>query len=56
MCKEKSRTIVEYALKDSKKPIGVSTYKLLTKLPRELKKYLPSPVDMIKSLEVLSGD
>src|SRR3990172_216860 len=40
LCKGKSRTIVEYALKDTKKPIGVSTYKLTEKLPRELKKYL----------------
>ena len=43
LCKEKSRTFVEYALKDSTKPIGVSTYKLSTKLPRALQKYLPSP-------------
>jgi hypothetical protein len=34
LCKDKSRTIVEYALKDTKKPIGVSTYKLTEKLPR----------------------
>src|SRR5208282_1434860 len=40
LCKDKSRTIVVYALKDTKKPIGVSTYKLTEKLPRELKKYL----------------
>jgi len=53
LCKEKSRTFVEYALKDSNKPIGVSTYSFSTKLPRELKKYLPSPEEMIKRLEVL---
>ncbi|RJQ18908.1 MAG: DUF1016 domain-containing protein [Nitrospiraceae bacterium] len=53
LCKEKSRTFVEYALKDSKKPIGVSTYKLTSKLPRELKKYLPSPEEMVKRLEEL---
>lgn len=40
LCKDKSRTIVEHALKDTKKPIGVSPYKLTEKLPRELKKYL----------------
>lgn len=33
LCKGKSRTIVEYALKDTKKPIGVSAYKLTEKLP-----------------------
>ncbi|HHT9126862.1 MAG TPA: PDDEXK nuclease domain-containing protein [Candidatus Brocadiia bacterium] len=54
LCKDKNRTIVEYALKDTKKPIGVSTYKLTEKLPRELKKYLPAPEEMIKRLEELA--
>jgi predicted nuclease of restriction endonuclease-like (RecB) superfamily len=53
LCKEKSRTIVEYALKDTKKPIGVSTYRLTNKLPRELKKYLPSPEQMIERIKYL---
>ena len=53
LCKDKSRTIVEYALQDTKKPIGVSTYKLTEKLPRELKKYLPSPEDMIERIKCL---
>lgn len=56
LCKEKSRTFVEYALRDSKKPIGVSTYKLSNKLPKELKKYFPSPEEMNKRLEGLSGN
>ena len=53
LCKEKSRTIVEYALKDTKKAIGVSTYRLTNKLPRELKKYLPSPEEMIERIKYL---
>src|SRR4030042_1011634 len=53
LCKDKSRTIVEYALKDTKKPIGVSTYKLTEKLPRGLKKYLPSPEEMIERIKCL---
>ena len=53
LCKGKSRTIVEYALKDTKKPIGVSTYKLTDKLPRDLKKYLPSPEEMIERVRLL---
>jgi len=53
LCKDKSRTIVEYALKDTKKPIGVSTYRLTEKLPRELKKYLPSPEEMIERIKYL---
>lgn len=43
VCKEKRRTIVEYALKESNKPIAVAQYKITTKLPKELKKQLPSP-------------
>ena len=53
LCKGKSRTIIEYALKDTKKPIGVSTYKLTDKLPRDLKKYLPSPEEMIERVRLL---
>src|SRR3989337_1029827 len=55
LCKGKSRTIVEYALKDTKKPIGVSTYKLTEKMHRELKKNLPSPEEMIERIKYLTG-
>src|SRR3990170_5189831 len=55
LCKDKSRTIVDYALKDTKKPIGVSTYKMTEKLPRELKKYLPSPEEMIERIKCLES-
>jgi len=43
LCKEKNRTIVEYALKNSKKPIAVANYRITTTLPKELRKELPSP-------------
>ncbi len=42
ICKSKDRTIVEYALKEVKKPIGVSTYRMTAQLPHSLSKYLPS--------------
>lgn len=32
ICKEKNRTIVEYTLKDTNKPIGISTYKIPHKI------------------------
>jgi len=47
LCKEKNNTIVEYSLADINKPIGVSTYKLTSKLPQKLKKYLPKPDDLM---------
>jgi hypothetical protein len=42
LCKEKNRVGVEYALRDMKRPIGVSAYKLLEKLPASLKGSLPT--------------
>jgi len=43
VCKSKNKTIVEYALRESKRPIGVSAYRIMTKLPMELVNKLPSP-------------
>lgn len=42
LCRDKNKTIVEYALRDSKKPIGVAKYQVLNKLPEDLKGTLPS--------------
>jgi predicted nuclease of restriction endonuclease-like (RecB) superfamily len=46
LCKSKNKVIVEYALRDAKKPIGVSGYKLTETLPKKLKKELPSRQDI----------
>lgn len=43
LCQDKNRTIVEYTLRDTRRPIGVATYRSTTKLPRDLQKELPSP-------------
>ena len=43
LCKTKDNTIVEYALKDTSRPIGVASYRIVSKLPKELRKELPSP-------------
>lgn len=51
LCKEKNKTIVEYALKDMTKPIGVSEYKLSEEIPTELKSSLPSIEDFEKELD-----
>ena len=51
LCKSKQRTIVEYALKDSNKPIGVATYQIVSQLPQELKNQLPDPEQVAKLLE-----
>ena len=42
ICKSKNNTVVEYALKDIHKPIGVSEYMITRSLPDEFKSSLPS--------------
>jgi predicted nuclease of restriction endonuclease-like (RecB) superfamily len=42
LCKSKDRVVVEYALSDINKPIGVSEYQLTKSLPVDLKTNLPS--------------
>ena len=46
LCKDKNRTVVEYALRDSRKPIGVATYETTRTLPKALKGQLPSPEEI----------
>jgi predicted nuclease of restriction endonuclease-like (RecB) superfamily len=42
LCKFKDNVVVEYTLRDSNKPIGVSTYQLLNALPKEMQSGLPT--------------
>lgn len=51
LCKSKDKTIVEYALRESNKPIGVATHRIVTVLPSELKGQLPEPEQVAKLLE-----
>ena len=51
LCKEKNRTVVEYALHDAQKPIGVATYEITKTLPQSLEGQLPSPKDIAHLLE-----
>jgi predicted nuclease of restriction endonuclease-like (RecB) superfamily len=51
LCKEKKRTIVEYALHDASKPIGVATYEITKTLPENLKNELPAPEVIAQLLE-----
>ena len=51
LCKEKRRTVVEYALRDARKAIGVATYRILTTLPKELQGQLPTPEQIAALLE-----
>jgi len=51
LCKTKDKTIVEYALRESHKPIGVTTYTMVKQLPKELKDQLPSAEQIARLLD-----
>lgn len=51
ICKSKNDTVVEYALKDIHKPIGVSEYIITRSLPDEFKSSLPSIQEIEAELE-----
>lgn len=53
ICKEKKRTIVEYALKHIGNPIGVASYEIRNTLPENLKNLLPSPDEIEKRISIL---
>lgn len=53
LCKSKDRVIVEYALRESKKPIGVASYRMVSKVPKALEGELPEPGQISKLLEGL---
>lgn len=54
LCKTQDNTIVEYALRDANKPIGVSTYQLRDALPESLKGNLPTIEELETQLNVLT--
>lgn len=51
LCKTKNDLVAEYALKDMSKPIGVSEYKVTSRLPEELMRQLPSVEDIRKRIK-----
>jgi len=53
LCKEKNRVVVEYALRDVNKPLGVAEYRLAQALPTELQGALPSVEELEAELAKL---
>ncbi len=53
LCKNKKQKIVEYALRDLNKPIGVSTYQLREALPEQLQGSLPTIEQLEAELEAV---
>jgi len=56
LCKSKDETIVEYALRESNKPIGVASYRVVRELPQELRGQLPGPDQIAMLLEGLEDE
>jgi predicted nuclease of restriction endonuclease-like (RecB) superfamily len=54
LCKSRNRVTVEYALRDTRKPIGVSKYRLTSALPKELKSSLPTIEQLERELKSAS--
>jgi hypothetical protein len=54
LCKSKDRTIVEYALREANKPIGVAAYRIVSTLPAELRGQFPAPEQVARLLEGIS--
>lgn len=55
LCKDKKKTIAEYALRDINKPIGVSTYHVDHTLPEALQGSLPTVEQLETELETVSS-
>jgi hypothetical protein len=46
LCESHNHPVVEYALRDLAKPIGVSTYRLTRELPEQVRRELPNVEDL----------
>ncbi|MEI8026597.1 MAG: PDDEXK nuclease domain-containing protein [Pseudomonadota bacterium] len=51
LCREKSRTVVEYALANSSHPVGVASYVVSKNLPKKFKGQLPTEEQITRLLD-----
>ncbi len=56
LCKNKENIVVEYALKNTSSPIGVSEYKLMEAIPDNLQSSLPTIEDFERELKNLNSN
>ncbi len=54
LCKGKSEVIVEYALRDSAKPMGIAEYRMSSALPAPLEADLPTIAEFARDFPLLS--
>lgn len=55
ICRDKNKTVVEYALRTAGRPIGVATYTVVPQLPEAYRDQLPSPEAIAERLRVWTG-
>ena len=51
LCKSKNKTIVEYALRDLSKPLGIAEYRLAEALPTALQSAFPTIAELEAELQ-----
>ncbi|MBL7787781.1 MAG: DUF1016 family protein [Chitinophagales bacterium] len=54
LCRNKNNTVVEYALRDVSKPMGVASYKLTKQIPENLKSNLPTEQELKAILDKIN--
>jgi predicted nuclease of restriction endonuclease-like (RecB) superfamily len=52
ICRDKNKTVVEYALRTAARPIGVATYTITPTLPEAYRDQLPSPAAIAERLRL----
>ena len=55
ICRSKNKTVVEYALRNAVRPIGVATYTVVPELPEAYRDELPSAEAIVERLRLWDG-
>jgi len=56
ICRDKTRTVVEYALRNMNRPLGIATYTVTPQLPVDYQHDLPSPEQIAARLQAWASE
>jgi predicted nuclease of restriction endonuclease-like (RecB) superfamily len=59
ICRNKNKTVVEYALRSASRPLGIATYSVVPRLPKNFQDDLPSPemiAERLRLWDAADGD
>ncbi|MDT8429187.1 MAG: PDDEXK nuclease domain-containing protein [Pseudomonadales bacterium] len=56
ICRDKTRTVVEYALRNMNRPLGIATYTVTPQLPADYQHDLPSPEQIAARLQAWAAE